>query len=84
MDVFTRLEQAIIRESEEGELPYFVVPLLMRVVNNKEEFMDREDLVKELADRVEEYDNISNYCCEKIGFNLKDIHLTLDLLRVSY
>ena len=46
--------------------------------------MDREDLVKELADRVEEYDNISNYCCEKIGFNLKDIHLTLDLLRVSY
>ena len=84
MDVFTRLEQAIRRESEEGELPYFVVPLLMRVVNNKEEFMDREDLVKELADRVEEYDNISNYCCEKIGFNLKDIHLTLDLLRVSY
>ena len=84
MDVFIRLEQAIHRENAEGELPDFVVPLLLRVVENRDEFADREDLVKELAERVEDYDNISNYCCEKIGFNLIDIHGTLDRLRVSY
>ena len=84
MDVFTRLEQATRRENEEGELPDFVVPLLLRVVEKKDEFMDQEALVRELATRVEEYDNISNYCCEKIGYNLKDIHLILDQLRVSY
>ena len=84
MDDFTRLEQATLRENAEGELPDFVVPLLLRVAESRDEFSDRLELVKELADRVEEYDNISNYCCEKIGFNLKDIHLILDRLRVSY
>lgn len=84
MDVFTRLEQAIHRENAEGELPDFIVPLLLRVVENRDEFAGREDLVKELAERVEDYDNISNYCCEKLGFNLNDIHITLDRLRVSY
>ena len=84
MDVFTRLEQATRRENEEGELPDFVVPLLLRVAANRDEFSSQEDLVRELADRVEEYDNISNYCCEKIGYNLLDIHAILDRLRVSY
>ena len=84
MDQFTRLAEVTRRENEDGELPDFVVPLLLKVAENPDEFADREDLVRELANRVEEYDPISNYCCEKIGFNLKDIHLILDQLRVSY
>jgi hypothetical protein len=59
MDDFTRLEQATLRENAEGELPDFVVPLLLRVAVSRDEFSDRLELVKELADRVEEYDNIS-------------------------
>ena len=84
MDDFIRLEQATRRENEEGELPDFVVPLLLRVAASRDEISSQEDLVRELADRVEEYDNISNYCCEKIGYNLEDIHVILDRLRVSY
>jgi len=84
MDEFTRLAEVTRRESREGELPDFVVPLLMKVAESREEFKGQEHLVRELANRVAEYDTISNYCCEKIGFNLKDIHLILDQLRVSY
>ena len=84
MDEFVRLAEAVKRENQEGELPDFVVPLLMKVVENRDDFKDQEDLVRELANRVEEYDTISNYCCEKIGYNLNDIHLILDRLRVSY
>ena len=84
MDEFTRLAEVTRRENEQGELPDFVVPLLMKVATNREEFGDRKELVGELANRVEEYDTISNYCCEKIGYNLKDIHLILDQLKVSY
>jgi hypothetical protein len=84
MDEFNRLAEVTRREHEQGELPDFIVPLLMHVAENHEKFSDREDLVRELANRVAEYDTISNYCCEKIGYNLKDIHLILDQLRVSY
>jgi len=84
MDEFVRLAEAVKRENQEGELPDFVVPLLMKVVENRDDFKNQMDLVRELANRVEEYDTISNYCCEKIGYNLNDIHLILDRLRVSY
>ena len=84
MDTFTRLAKATRRENESGELPDFVVPLLMRVAENPAKFSAQEELVKELVARVEDYDPISNYCCEKIGFNLQDIHTILDRLRVSY
>ena len=84
MDEFERLAKAVEQENREGELPDFIVPLLMRVADNPGDFSEQIDLVRELANRVEEYDTISNYCCEKIGYNLKDIHLILDKLRVSY
>lgn len=84
MDEFARLAEAVKRENQDGELPDFVVPLLMQVVENRDDYKNQVDLVRELANRVEEYDTISNYCCEKIGYNLNDIHLILDRLRVSY
>ncbi len=84
MNPFTRLAEVTQRENRDGELPDFIVPLLMKVAGNPDRFRDQEDLVRELVNRVEEYDPISNYCCEKIGYNLKDIHLILDRLRVSY
>ena len=63
MDQFTRLAEVTRRENKDGELPDFVVPLLLKVAESRDEFADREDLVGELANRVEEYDPISNYCC---------------------
>ena len=84
MDLFEQLAKTVEEQNRNGELPDFVVPLLMKVAEHPENFTGREDLVAELLERVREYDPISNYCCEKIGFNLKDIHLTLDRLRVSY
>lgn len=84
MDIFARLARATQHENTEGELPDFIVPLLLKVAENRELFSGKEALVRELVARVEEYDPISNYCCEKIGFNLKDIQTILDRLRVSY
>lgn len=84
MDPFKRLALAVERENRDGELPDFVVPLLKEVADNPEAYASQIDLVRELANRVEEYDPISNYCCEKIGYNLKDIHLILDRMRIRY
>ncbi len=84
MDVFERLARVTRKQNEEGELPDFVVPLLMRVAENPGDFAGREDLVETLVERVTEFEIYSNVCCEKIGFSLEDINSTLDLLRVGY
>jgi len=84
MDVFQRLTEVVRKQHEEGELPDFIVPLLMKVAQNPEDFAGREELVAKLVERVDQYETYSEMCCEKIGFGLEDIHRTLDELRVRY
>jgi hypothetical protein len=48
MDVFERLAVAVRRQNEEGELPDFIVPLLMKVAGNPAGFAGREELVATL------------------------------------
>lgn len=84
MDVFACLGQAVRKQNQEGELPDFVVPLLMKVVEHPEEFAGREELVGKLVERVMLYETYSEMCCEKIGFGLEDINRTLDELGVRY
>jgi hypothetical protein len=84
MDVFCRLKRVTRIQNEDGELPDFVVPLLMKIAENPPAFSGREDLVEKLVEAVSEYETYSNVCCEKIGFSLEDIHRILDKLRVSY
>ena len=84
MDIFNRLAETVRQQNEQGELPDFVVPLLMQVANDPERFADRLDLVTELTTRVAQYETYSEMCCEKMGFGLEDIHTILDRLRVSY
>lgn len=84
MDVFCQLAEVTRRENAEGDLPDFIVPLLMKVVDNPMQFVGREDLVAELVMRVEQYETWSEMCCEKQGFSLEDIHRTLDRLKVRY
>ena len=84
MDIFTRLAEVTHRENSDGELPDFIVPLLLKVADNPSMFVGREELVAELVLRVEQYETWSEMCCEKQGFSLEDIHRTLDRLKVRY
>lgn len=84
MDIFAKLAKTTIRENAEGDLPDFIVPLLMKVAENPTAFSGREELVAELVMRVEQYETWSEMCCEKQGFSLEDIHRTLDRLKVRY
>lgn len=84
MDVFAQLAAAARKENEEGELPDFIMPLLMKVAGSPADFAGREELVAELVLRVEQYETWSEMCCEKQGFSLEDIHRTLDRLKVRY
>jgi len=84
VDIFTKLAAAVRRENTHGDLPDFIVPLLMRVADNPADFAGREELVAQLLQRVEEYETWSEMCCEKQGFSLEDIHRTLDHLKVRY
>lgn len=84
MDIFTKLASVARRENTEGELPDFIMPLLLKVAENPQEFSGREALVAELVLRVEQYETWSEMCCEKQGFSLEDIHRTLDRLKVRY
>jgi hypothetical protein len=84
MDVFARLTETVNQQSREGDLPDFIVPLLLKVADNPSAFTGREALVEQLIQQVEEYETFSEMCCEKVGFSLEDIHLTLDMLRVAY
>ena len=83
MDLFTRLAEATRRQNTEGELPDFIVPLLLKVAAHPEQFAGREDLVATLAQAVDEYETYAFTCCEKIGFGLEDIHRLLDKLQVG-
>jgi arginyl-tRNA synthetase len=84
MDLFKRLAEATRRQNHDGDLPDFIVPLLLQVAENPTEFTGREDLVAQLLQRVQEYETWSEMCCEKQGFSLEDIHRTLDRLKVRY
>ncbi|MGK2945047.1 MAG: GSU3529 family protein [Desulfuromonadales bacterium] len=84
MDIFAKLAVAACRGNTEGELPDFIMPLLMKVVDNPADFSGREELVAELVMRVEQYETWSELCCEKQGFSLEDIHRTLDRLKIRY
>ena len=84
MDIFAKLAATTLKENSEGELPDFIVPLLMKVAGNPAGFAGREALVEELVTRVEQYETWSEMCCEKQGFSLEDIHRTLDRLKVRY
>ena len=83
MNLFERLAEATRRQNAEGELPDFLVPLLLKVAGDPAALGGREELVAELLLAVEEYQTYSNVCCEKIGFGLEDIHRTLDKLRTG-
>ena len=84
MDIFTKLAATARRENAEGELPDFIMPLLLKVADSPADFVGREELVAELVLRVEQYETWSELCCEKQGFSLEDIHRTLDRLKVRY
>ena len=84
MDIFAKLAASTLKENSEGELPDFIVPLLMKVAENPADFAGREALIEELVMRVEQYETWSEMCCEKQGFSLEDIHRTLDRLKVRY
>jgi hypothetical protein len=84
MDIFTKLAATTVRENADGDLPDFIVPLLMKVAENPTDFTGREALVAELVMRVAQYETWSEMCCEKQGFSLEDIHRTLDRLKVRY
>lgn len=84
MDVFERLAKAVHQQNAEGELPDFIVPILLKVAGNPAEFAGREAMVATLLQYVEEYQTWSEMCCEKVGFSLEDIHRLLDRLKVRY
>ncbi len=84
MDLFERLAREIHHQNRDGELPDFIVPLLLRVAENPGEYAGREALVETLLQYVAEYRTWSEMCCEKIGFSLEDIHRVLDRLKVRY
>lgn len=84
MDVFEQLAEAVRRQNAEGELPDFIVPLLLKVAGNPAEFADRKELVATLVKYVEEYQTWSEMCCEKVGYSLEDINRTLDRMKVRY
>jgi hypothetical protein len=84
MDIFAKLALTARRENTDGELPDFILPLLIKVADNPTDFTGREELVAELVMRVEQYETWSEMCCEKQGFSLEDIHRTLDRLKVRY
>lgn len=84
-DLFKELKQAVLDQNRHGELPDFIVPLLLKVADHPEQFNQRQaELIQLLLDEVREYETFSNVCCEKIGFSLEDIHTTLDKLGVGY
>lgn len=83
-DVFVRLGMAVRRQNQEGELPDFIAPLLLKIAGDPERFAGREELVERLVQYVDEYQTWSEMCCEKVGFSLEDIHRTLDQLKVRY
>ncbi len=84
MDIFARLADTARRENAVGDLPDFIMPLLMKVADNPADFVGREELVAELVTRVEQYETWYEMCCEKQGFSLEDIHRTLDRLKIRY
>ena len=83
MDVFALLGETAHRQNKEGDLPDFILPLLMKVADNPERFAGREEQVEELVKYVEDYETFSEMCCEKSGYGMEDIRRTLAELHAA-
>ena len=83
MDVFVRLADVTIRQNKEGDLPDHIVPLLLKVAENPQDFAGKEAMVERLIEEVDEYEIYSNVSCGKVGFSLEDIQRTLDQIQAG-
>jgi hypothetical protein len=54
MDLFRQLACEVRRQNEEGELPDFIVPMLMKVADSPAEFAGQQELVATLLQYVKE------------------------------
>ena len=59
MDLHEKLAGAVCRENEQGELPDFIVPVLLRIAENPQTCRNRPDLLTTLIEQVEGYQTFS-------------------------
>lgn len=83
MNLHEKLAAVVRRENEQGELPDFIVPVLLRIAADPDSCRQRPELLATLIEQVEEYQTFSEMCCEKNGFGIEDIERTLKKLGIA-
>ncbi len=77
MELFERLERAIRQQSEEGELPDFLVEPLLAIALQPETFRGEEAKVRLLLTQVENFDAYAGAGCFGDSYGAEDLLRTL-------
>jgi len=77
MDAFSRLEEAIRNQNQEGELPDFLVEPLLAIATSPERFAAHQTTVEKLLEQVENFDAYAGAGCFGDSYGPEDILRTL-------
>lgn len=77
MELFDQLERAIRLQSEEGELPEFLVEPLLAIALHPETFRGEEPRVRQLLNQVENFDAYAGAGCFGDSYGPEDLLRTL-------
>lgn len=83
MNVFERLAEATQRESQNGEIPDYLIPYLLKIAQNPEDYNEQEWAVEILLMQVEDYDTYAESGCCKTAFSIEDIYISLERLGIK-
>jgi hypothetical protein len=81
MNVFTRLEQAVTAQYEQGDLPQWLADPALEVAHAPAKYQDSEYLVELLIEQVEDFDVYAEAGCCKWAYDHEDIARTLKWLK---
>lgn len=83
MEPFERLAAAATRQSEEADLPSWLLPEILEVAGSPGRYAKHLDLVELLVEQVENYDSYAGTGCFGESVNAGTIQATLRRIRAD-
>lgn len=77
MNIFEDLKQAVTEQYEHGELPKWLADPIYEILENRDQYKDKEYLLEILTAQLKEYDVYAEAGCCKWAYDHEDVQRTL-------
>jgi uncharacterized secreted protein with C-terminal beta-propeller domain len=78
MSIFDQMIQEAERANREEDLPDEIMNKITHISENREDFSEKEDLIEELIERLEDYEPFADVGCGNESYSTADVQRTVD------